>query len=80
MGDSMVRVGFESKILAWARYLPEARLLQVGLCTGKTYDYFEVPASIYQDLLAAESKGRYFNQHIRKAFRYQQISTRSADS
>jgi KTSC domain-containing protein len=71
----MVRVDFESTILAWARYLPDARRLQVGLCTGKTYDYFDVPADIYQDLLAAESKGRYFNRHIRNAFRYQKVSS-----
>lgn len=74
----MVGVEFESKILAWARYLPEVGLLQVGLRTGKAYDYFGVPADIYRDLLAAESKGRYFNQHIRNAFRYQQVRSGSA--
>jgi hypothetical protein len=74
----MVRVDFESKILAWARYRPDVGLLQVGLRTGKTYNYFGVPADIYRDLLAAESKGRYFNQHIRNAFRYQQVRSGSA--
>jgi lysyl-tRNA synthetase class 2 len=72
------RVDFESKVMAWARYLPDAHLLEIGLRTGKVYAYFDVPAETYQDLLAAESKGRYFNKYIRKAFRYQQIRSRSA--
>ena len=74
----MARVYFESKILAWACYLPNGGLLRVGLHTGKTCDYFDVPAGIYRDLLAAQSKGRYFNQHIRNAFRYQEVCSASA--
>jgi KTSC domain len=63
----------DSSALAWVRYLPEQRVLQVGLRTGRDYDYFDVPPEIYSELLAAESKGRYYNHHIRNEFEFNEI-------
>jgi len=48
------RIPLDSTILAWVRYLPDLRLLQLGLCTGKDYEYFDVPGHIYSGLLASE--------------------------
>ena len=67
----MERIELDSTALAWVRYLPADRVLQVGMRSGMVYDYFDVPVQIYCDLLAAESKGRYYNQHIRNVFRFQ---------
>ena len=36
--------------------------------SGQWYDYFNVPESVYQRLLAASSKGRYFNDYIRDQY------------
>ena len=36
--------------------------------SGQWYDYFNVPDSIYQGLLMASSKGRYFNAYIRDQY------------
>ena len=57
----MERIDLDSTALAWVRYLSEQRVLQVGLRTGRDYDYLDVPARVYQELLAAKSKGRYYN-------------------
>lgn len=35
--------------------------------TGR-YTYYRVPASVYAGLLAASSKGAYFNDHIRERY------------
>ncbi len=35
--------------------------------TGR-YTYYRVPARIYEGLLAASSKGAYFNRHIRDRY------------
>jgi KTSC domain len=72
------RIELESTALAWVRYLPVERVLQVGLRTGRDYDYFDVPAEIYTDLLAAESQGRYYNRHIRNDFPCQEVRRRQA--
>jgi hypothetical protein len=37
---------------------------------GAIYRYFAVPAAVYDDLLAADSKGSYFNKQIRGLFRH----------
>jgi hypothetical protein len=67
------RIDLDSTALAWIRYRSEQRVLQVGLRTGRDYDYFDVPASTYQELLTAESKGRYYNLHIRNDFPFREI-------
>jgi hypothetical protein len=36
-----------------------------NFANGTIYQYFGVPRDTYQDLLRADSKGAYFNQHIR---------------
>jgi hypothetical protein len=72
------RIPLDSTLLAWVRYLPDLRLLQVGLRTGGDYEYFDVPAHTYSGLLVAESKGRYYNLHIRNEFRYQRIKRTTA--
>lgn len=74
----MRRIELESTALAWVRYLPGKRVLQVGLRTGRDYDYFDVPTGIYTDLLAAESQGRYYNRHIRNDFPHQEVHRRQA--
>ena len=74
----MDRIPLDSTVLAWVTYLPDLRLLQVGLRTGQDYEYFDVPAHTYSDLLHSDSKGRYYNLHIRNEFRFQRIKTTTA--
>jgi len=73
------RIPLNSTILAWVRYLPDLRLLQVGLRTGQDYEYFDVSAATYSGLLASESKGRYYNLHIRNEFPFQRIKKNMAN-
>lgn len=67
------RLELDSTALAWVCYLPKREVLQVGLRTGRDYEYFDVPAEVYRELLAAESKGRYYNHHIRNEFDGKQL-------
>ena len=43
-------------------------LLQLHFRDGTIYHYFGVPAQTHQELLAADSKGAYFNRRIRGQF------------
>ena len=50
-------------------YNPAAGTLAIQFTSsGQWYDYFNVPDSVYQGLLAASSKGRYFNDYIRDQY------------
>ena len=55
----------ESTTLLTVSYDESRTLLQLEFCSGAVYQYFRVPAAAHQSLLAAPSKGRYFNQAIR---------------
>ena len=64
----------ESTTLVTVSYDDARELLQLEFCSRAVYEYFSVPAAVYQSLLDASSKGRYFNQAIRGHFRYRVIS------
>ena len=69
----MARVDLKSTSLHAATYQDQSAFLELEFLSGAIYRYLGVPAQIYQELLRAESKGRYFNQHIRNGFTYTQI-------
>ena len=71
-------VPVDSTLLLWVAYSPEQQRLRLKFRSGELYDYSRVPQTIYQDLLTADSKGRYFNQHIRDAFPTQRLGTGAA--
>ncbi|MES1200075.1 MAG: KTSC domain-containing protein [Pseudomonadota bacterium] len=52
------------------RYLYDAAKseLIVTFVSGRTYAYEDVPLAIYEALCAADSKGAYFNAHIRDEY------------
>jgi hypothetical protein len=41
-----------------------AHVLEVELQSGPISRYFDVPVSVYQALMSAPSKSRYFNDHV----------------
>ncbi len=49
------------------------RVLEIQFESGRIYQYFDVPEKVYQEMLASDSKGRYFNSHIRSKYAYQEI-------
>jgi hypothetical protein len=54
-------VDVNSSLLANVSYDAGQSVLQLELCDGAIYRYFDVPPVIYEGLLAANSKGSYFN-------------------
>ena len=55
------------------RAVGHTRVLEVEFESGRVYQYYDVPENIYNEILASDSKGRYFNQHIRGKFPYQEV-------
>jgi hypothetical protein len=69
----MNRIAVESTTLAAVGYDDALGILQLEFRSGADYQYFGVPAALYQGLLDAPSKGSYFNQFIRGHFSYRLI-------
>jgi hypothetical protein len=63
------RLPVESTALATIGYSKRLRALEIEFRNGAIYRYLEVAPSVYRDLMSANSKARYYDQHIRRRFR-----------
>lgn len=61
-----------SNITAIAYDEPSQKLF-IQFNNGSTYEYYQVPSETYEDLMRAESQGKFFNQYIKKRFDYNRI-------
>lgn len=53
-----------SSVIKRAEYDAETCRLRLWFPSGKHYDYCRVPQDVYDGLLRAVSKGKYFNARI----------------
>ena len=70
----MAKETVSSAALETVTYDEWSRHLDIALTTGRVYRYFDVPPEVYAELMAAESKGRFYNDRIRDAYRYERLS------
>ena len=61
----MRRKPIDSSAIASIGYNAAKQELEVEFQSGNVYRYFGVPEEVYEDLLRAPSKGRYFGSFIR---------------
>nr|WP_228859692.1 KTSC domain-containing protein [Xenorhabdus sp. PB61.4] len=47
--------------------------MEIGFHDGGVYQYYAVPSRVYQGLMNASSKGKYFHQYIRNSYQYKKI-------
>ena len=64
----------DSSSIACIGYSPQSCTLEIEFRNGARYRYFNVPRETYKQMLAAESKGRYFHRSIRETYDYERIS------
>jgi hypothetical protein len=62
----MHRVPVESSSIESIGY--EKNVLEVGFRNGGLYQYFDVPEELLVMLMHADSKGAFFNRHVRGRF------------
>jgi hypothetical protein len=53
-----------------ARIAFEGGVLKVEFKNGGTYDYFDVPEQIFDQMRSAPSKGQFLAQQIKGSYRY----------
>ncbi len=71
----MLTTAVDSTTLATVAYDSTSHLLWLQFRSHAVYCYFGVPTAIHHDLLEANSKGNYFNRHIRQRFPYQRVAS-----
>lgn len=70
--------GVASSMMTHVDYDAAGRALFVTFASGRRYAYADVPPRIYEGLLAAPSKGTFFNEAIRDAYRATLLTGRRA--
>jgi KTSC domain len=65
-----VRLYVVSTVLRWIEFDAKSSVLRIELVTGEIYSYPHVPPAIFNALLAAKSKGQFFNAHIRDHYQF----------
>jgi hypothetical protein len=71
-GLGFIRV--HSRALRAVAYDRAARTLVLEFVSGDVYQYLDVPTDTFEDLMAADSKGTYFQRNIRDQFRYRKLT------
>lgn len=62
-----------STIIRLYMYNTATSTLTVEFVSGNTYEYYNVPATVYNLLVKAQSKGQFFNANIRGNYRFARL-------
>ena len=65
----------DSEMLVAAGYDAESHSLHVIFRTGEKYRYKNVPSFLYQELMSAESKGKFMHKYILGRYDYERMAT-----
>ena len=61
----------DSSVIDQLRY--EKLRLDVVFKDGRVYRYFEVPETVFEALIGAESIGKFYNRGVKPAYEYMRI-------
>lgn len=49
-------------------YDPDKEVLEIEFIRGAVYQYFGVPIGVYEGIMAADSKGKFFHANIKNTY------------
>ena len=63
------RQSVQSSAIAKIGYSKRRHILEIEFINGAVYRYFDVPFSVYHDLMSAESKTRFYDSNVKRHYR-----------
>lgn len=69
----MNRTPVSSSNVASVGYDPNTLTLEVEFKDGSVYQYFDVPETVYQELMRASSVGQFMHANIKNNYRYTKV-------
>lgn len=64
----MEMISVRSSAISAVGYDQNSMRMKIRFIQGDTYDFCRVPSHIYQGLMNSNSKGSYYNMHIRDKY------------
>ncbi len=62
-----------SSNVASVGYDPASQTLEVEFLSGSVYQYYDVPAHIFENMMQAPSKGVFLNANIKDRYPYSRV-------
>ena len=69
----MERIPVISKHIHSIGYDPETETLEIKFDSGAIFQYYKVPPAVHAELMAAPSKGNYFDYKVKSSYRYNKV-------
>lgn len=70
----MMRTPVSSSNIRSIGYDENSKILEIEFNNGSVYQYYNVPAEVYNGLMSAPSHGRYLDTYIKKGpYQYRKI-------
>jgi hypothetical protein len=66
----MHRVPITSRTIKAIAFDPRTHTLEIEFFSGHVYDFADVPQHVYDELMHAPSKAKYFHEHIREHYTF----------
>jgi len=73
------RESVDSKVIASIGYSKRRHILEIEFVNGAIYRYLEVAPSVYRELMAADSKARYYDANIKGSYPSVRVRPRAAE-
>ena len=51
----------------------ETQTMEVEFTSGNVYEYFDVPQTVYEELMRAESVGKFMNAQVKGVYRFARL-------
>ncbi|MGC4049208.1 MAG: DUF87 domain-containing protein [Paludibaculum sp.] len=72
-GQIVNRTPVSSSTFSSIGYDHATQTLEVEFIDGRIYQYFDVPSSVFEELIASDSIGKFYNGQIRGVFRFARL-------
>ena len=69
----MERISVNSSNVSSVGYDADSQTLEIEFNNGGVYQYSGVPESVYQGMMGADSKGKYFHANIKNTYSYSKL-------
>ena len=69
----MERESVSSSNIASIGYEENSETLEIEFLNGGLYQYFDVPMSVYKELMAADSHGKFLAASVKGNYRYSKV-------
>lgn len=63
----------DSSVISKAEYCNQSDQMLITFKNGRIYMYDDVPRNVFDEMISAESVGRYFNSHVRNLYKFNEM-------